>query len=77
MADSEPKNVSRDKIQVLAALQDLEASEETWAELRRVIADFFAERATAQANTVAADKGWTDEDFHRMARTHMRTSKRT
>lgn len=77
MSDPEVGKVSEDKIQVLAALQDLEASEETWAELRRVIAEFFAERATAQANKVAAEKGWTDEDFHRMARTHTRTTDRT
>ena len=77
MAVQEPGKVSKDKVELLAALQDLEAPDETWAEIRRMIADFFAERATAQANKVAEEKGWTDEDFHRMAHTHMRTPYRS
>lgn len=67
MPVQEPGKVSKDKVELLATLQDLDASDETWAEIRRMIADFFAERATAQANKVANEKGWTDEDFHRMA----------
>ena len=73
MPDTEPGKVSRDKIELLATLQELEASDETWAEIRRVVADFFAERATARANEVVKEKGWTDEDFHRLAHTHLRT----
>ena len=73
MPSPEPGKVSRDKIELLATLQDLEASDETWGAIRRLIADFFAERATARANEVAEREGWTDEDFHRLAHTHLRT----
>lgn len=73
MAVQEPGKVSKEKVALLSTLQNLDASDETWVEIRRMIADFFAERATAEANKVAEEKGWTDEDFHRMAHTHMRT----
>lgn len=77
IAVQESGKMSKDKIELLATLQELEASDETWAEIRRMIADFFAARATAQANKVAEEQGWTDEDFHRMARTHLRTPYRS
>jgi len=38
------------------------------------VGNFFAERASAKADKVADEKGWNDEDFHRLAREHMRTS---
>ncbi len=60
-------------MELLATLQDLEAPEEMWAEICRMIAVFFAERATDMANKVAKEKGWTDENFHRMTHTRMRT----
>ena len=65
--------VSRDKLELLAMLQNLDVSDETWIEIRRIIADFFAVRATTQANKVVEKEGWTDEDFHRLAHSHMRT----
>lgn len=64
-------------VELLAMLQDLQAPDETWAELRRRVSDFFAEQAIARANKVVDEKGWTDEDFHRMAHMHMRTPYRS
>ncbi len=74
MTVQESGKVSKDMLECLTMLQNLNASDQTWAELRLLIADFFAERATERANKVAEEKGWTDEDFHRMAHSHMRTS---
>lgn len=72
--DVEPsKKVSRAKIEVLARLQRLEASDETWEEIRRQVFRVLADHLTTLADQVAEEKGWTDEDFERMARTHMRT----
>ena len=73
MAVQEIGKASKTQVELLAWLQNLEATEETWTEISRLIANFFAERATEKANKVAEEKGWTDEDFHRMANTHMRT----
>ncbi|GAB5519995.1 MAG: hypothetical protein RhofKO_22460 [Rhodothermales bacterium] len=70
-------NISLDKIEVLASLQDLDASEETWAEIRQLLADFFAQRAADRAAAIADEQGWTEEDFHRLARTHVRTPYRS
>ena len=77
MAVQESEKVSKSKVELLATLQDLEAPEEMWAEICRIMADFFAERATDLANKVAEEKGWTDVDFHRMAQTHMRAPYRS
>ncbi len=44
--------------------------DETWDELRAVVARFFAERAVAEADRVWDEKGWTDEDAERMLHTH-------
>ncbi|MCY3629879.1 MAG: hypothetical protein F4120_03600 [Rhodothermaceae bacterium] len=77
MAIQEPENVSNSKAELLATLQNLDAPGEMWAEISHMIADYFAVRATDLANKVAEGKGWTDEDFHRMAHTHMRISYRS
>ena len=57
----------------LAGLESLEASGETWQEIRRQIVRVLADHASDLADQVAEEKGWTDEDFERMARAHLRT----
>ena len=66
--------VSKDKVELLSMLQELDVSDETWSEIRSIIASFFASRATTEADKVAKEKNWTADDFQRMAKTHMRTS---
>ncbi|MGB3850295.1 MAG: hypothetical protein WA958_10035 [Tunicatimonas sp.] len=41
--------------------------------IRDLIAQYFAEQAMDMADQVWEDKGWTDEDSHRLANTRMRT----
>lgn len=77
MSVTESTKINPDKLAVLASLQDLEASDETWIEIRQLIAEFFAQRATERANQVADEQGWTEEDFRRLARTHQRTPYRS
>ena len=48
--------------------------DETWEDLQRVVARFFAERAIAEADRVWDENGWTDEDAERMLRAHYRRS---
>ena len=48
--------------------------EETWDELRAVIARFFADRASDEADRVWEEKGWTDEYAERMLHAHYRRS---
>ena len=67
------KKISKAKIEVLAGLERLEAPDETWQEIRRQIVRVLADHASDLADQVAEEKGWTDEDFERMTRTHMRT----
>jgi hypothetical protein len=52
---------------------DLNESE--LAELRRVLAQFFAKRAIQQANKVWEEKGWTDADVDKLLQTKMRSSR--
>ena len=72
--DANPsKKVSKVKTEVLAGLERLDVSDETWQEIRRQIVQVLADRASDLADQIAEEKGWTDEDFERMAHTHMRT----
>ena len=45
-------------------------------EIRRLIANFYAERAIAAADAVWEANGWTDADAERMLNTKMRASKK-
>lgn len=47
-------------------------SEEDLTDLRRMLADFFAEKAIAEANKAWDEKGWTDEDVDRLLTTKLR-----
>ena len=67
------ERISKAKIEVLAGLESLEASGETWQEIRRQIVRVLADHASDLADQVAEEKGWTDEEFERMARAHPRT----
>jgi len=41
-------------------------------ELKKVIANYFAQRAIKAANKVWDEKGWTDDDVDRMLNTKMK-----
>lgn len=71
-ADS-PRKMSATKIKVLAGLERLEASEQTWRVIQDQIAKVLADEASDLADQVADHNNWSDEDFERMARRHMRT----
>jgi F0F1-type ATP synthase delta subunit len=47
-------------------------SESEILDLRKVLAQFFAQRAIQIANEVWEEKGWGDEDVERMLDTKMR-----
>ena len=49
-------------------------SDSELAELKKVLAQFFAQRAIKEADRVWNEKGWTEEDAERMLQTKMRTS---
>ncbi|MCY4000610.1 MAG: hypothetical protein OXF06_13835 [Bacteroidetes bacterium] len=65
--------VSQRKLELLAKLQRLDVPDEVWFEISSIIADYLSDRTISKANQVVDEKGWTDDDFHRMAHTHMRT----
>ena len=48
--------------------------DETWDELRALVADFFARRAVESANAVWDERGYTDADAERMLHGHYRRS---
>ena len=50
-------------------------SENDLMELRKVLALFFAQRLTAQADKVWKEKYWTDKDMDIMLNTKMRKSR--
>lgn len=72
MTGQEPTKLTKPQLDLLALFQHTDLPDEDWVEIRRLIARFFAKRATEQADKVAEEKGWTDEDFERMARGHLR-----
>ena len=49
-------------------------SESELAELKKVLAQFFAQRAVREADQVWDEKGWTEGDVERMLQQKMRTS---
>ena len=63
MSVQKPGRESRDTDELLAALQDLDATDETWAELRRMVVGFLAERAAALARRVVDEKGLDRRGF--------------
>ncbi len=50
-------------------------TDEDLKELKKVLADFFANRLVEKANKVWDEKGWTEEDVQRMLNTKMRKTK--
>lgn len=42
-------------------------------EIKDLLAQYFAKKATDAANKVWDKKGWTDKDAERIVNTHMRT----
>ncbi len=54
-----------------------EVSDEDLLEIKRLITQFFAQKAIAEANKVWDEKGWTEAEAQRMLQTHMRTPYRT
>ena len=68
-----PKKLTKAQVELLA-LFDRDVSEEDWLEIRRLIARYFANKATQAADEVAEKRGWAEEDFERMLNGHYRTS---
>ncbi|MCY4001199.1 MAG: hypothetical protein OXF84_10395 [Bacteroidetes bacterium] len=73
MIPQDVEKVCKTKVELLAALQDVEVSDEVWIELSNIVGKFFAQRATLKANQVVDKEAWTEDDFHRLVHTHMRT----
>lgn len=68
-----PKKLSKAQIELLALFEE-DVPEEDWIELRRLIARYFAVKATRLADAVVEERGWTADDFERMLHAHHRTS---
>jgi hypothetical protein len=51
-------------------------SDSELAELKKVLAQFFAQRAIKEANRIWDEKGWTGEDADSMLQTKMRAKDR-
>ncbi len=68
-----PKKLTKAQVELLSLFEQ-EVPEEDWIELRRLIARYFAEKATRQADAVAEEQGWTYDDFKRMLHGNFRTS---
>jgi hypothetical protein len=47
-------------------------SEKDLVDLRKTLADFFAEKAIAEANKAWDEKGWTNDDVDRLLNTKLR-----
>ncbi|MEM6646390.1 MAG: hypothetical protein AAF730_09060 [Bacteroidota bacterium] len=60
------------QLDLLALFERTDLPDEDWIAIRRMIAHFFAERLVGGVAQVTEEKGWTDADFHRMAREHYR-----
>lgn len=50
-----------------------ELSEEQVLEIRSLLANYFAEKATEEADRLWEAKGWTDETMEQWANEHFRT----
>ena len=72
MATEEPTKLTQPQLDLLALFQHTDLPDEDWIEIRRMIARFFAERATETADQIVDEQRWVDEDFERMARGHLR-----
>ena len=72
MADILEGKLNKAQLDLLALFQGMDLPEEEWAEVQQMVARYFGERAIMRANAVADEKGWTEADFHRMARAHHR-----
>lgn len=72
MSLPEPTKLTKPQLDLLALFERTNLPDEDWIEIRRLITRFFAERATEAADAVVAERGWTAEDFERMAREHER-----
>ncbi len=68
----ESTKLTKPQLELLALFQRTDLPDEDWIEIRRMITRFFADRASDRADQVAEEKGWTDADFERMARGHLR-----
>ena len=68
-----PKKLSKAQVELLA-LFERDVPDEDWIEIRRIIARYFADKATRAADKVAEEQGWTAEDFERMLHGHDRLS---
>jgi len=58
----------------LLRLFSQEVEEQDLHAIKQLIAKYFAEKAMDAADKVWDEKGWTEEDSHRLAHTRMRTS---
>lgn len=47
-------------------------SEQDLVDLRKMLADFFAEKAISEANKAWDEKGWTNDDVDRLLNTKLR-----
>ena len=73
MPISPPKKLSKAQIELLA-LFERDLPEEEWIELRRLIARYFAEKATASFDAFAENRGPSAEETDQWAFEHHRAS---
>ena len=68
------KNFSNAQLELLKLFAD-DVPEKDLEVLKEILFRFKAERLMDMADRIFEEKGWTDEDIHRMLHTKMRASK--
>ena len=64
---------SRRQLDLLGFFSSREFSDEEIKDIQNLIANYYAEKADAEMDALVEEKGWTQEDFDRMASEHIRT----
>lgn len=64
---------SEQQLKLLGFLSSRRFSDEEIRDIQNLIADYYAEKADAEMDALVEEKGWTQEDFDRMASEHIRT----
>ena len=69
----EANRPSEQQLKLLGFLSSRRFSDEEIRDIQNLIADYYADKADAEMDALVEEKGWTQEDFDRMASEHIRT----
>ena len=66
------KNLSNLQLELLRVF-NFELSEEQLKEIRALLADYFASKASSEMDTLFEEKGWDEGKIEEWSKEHMRT----